>query len=315
MDGWNPVVVTMVVAGAALALAVVAFLAFVYYRAHLLLTPRRRPYDVTPDAFGLDAEDVRFRGPRGMLAGWFVPSRNGRTLICCHGINDNAAQWLPQIARLHREHGYGALLFDFAGHGRSEGSMVTYGARERLDVAAALEYLRARGDVNMAGIGILGYSLGAITAVLAAAERAELRAVVIESGFADLLRDVSKLFTRFTGLPAFPFANLIVWFGERISGARLAEIRPVRVIGRISPRPVLIISDLADALADEPYDGEHLYAAAGEPKELWQVPNAAHVNAYGTFPEEWLARVSGFLNTYLASTVSGEAVTGRDDAL
>jgi fermentation-respiration switch protein FrsA (DUF1100 family) len=170
----------------------------------------------------------------------------------------------------------------------------------------------------MRRVGILGCSLGAIAAILAAAQMPELRCVVAESGFADVQRDISALLRRFTGLPAFPFANLIIFFGQRLSGVRLAEIRPVRVIGRISPRAVFIISDLDDDLANEPYDGEHLFAAAGEPKRLWQVRDSGHVRAFELFPDEWVRRVGDFLDAYLLADpqepapVRGDAATASD---
>ena len=277
-----------------------ALLLFTYVLARRLLRPIRKPMMVSPADVGLEMEVVRIPGPRGALAGWYLPASNGCMLICCHGIHDNSSQWLPQIARLHAQSGYGALLFDFTGHGQSDGSQVTYGIRERHDVTAAMEYLRQRGDVPMERVAILGYSLGAITAVLAAAEHPDLRAVVIESGFSDLFHDISKIFTRYTNLPAFPFANLVIFWGQRIAGVRLSEIRPAQVIGRIAPRPVLIISDLRDALADEPHDGEFLYQSAGEPKELWQVAEATHVNAFGVEPEAWIEHVRGFLDTCFA---------------
>lgn len=290
----------LIIALAVVFVAVLALLAFSYWRAVVLLRPVRSPMAYTPAEVGLQMETVSFASPRGKLAGWFLPAQNGRTLICCHGINDNKSQWLHQIARLH-ERGYGALLFDFSGHGQSEGKLVTFGAREQLDVIAAVRYLRERGDVNMDGLAILGYSLGAITAVLVAPQLPELRVLVIESGFSDMQSDIAKVFTRYTGLPAFPFVPLIIFFGQLISGARLSEIRPVRVIGQLSPRAVFIISDLKDMLADEPYDGEQLYAAAGEPKALWQIPEAPHVGAFLVEPEEWARRVGDFLDQHMAT--------------
>ncbi len=289
-----------------LLVAVLALLAFSYWRAVALLRPVRSPMAYTPADVGLSMETVSFVSPRGKLAGWFLPAQNGRTLICCHGINDNKSQWLQQVARLH-ERGYGALLFDFSGHGESEGKMVTFGAREQQDVIAAVRYLRERGDVDMGGLAILGYSLGAITAVLAAPQLPELRVIAIESGFSDMQSDIAKVFTRYTRLPAVPFVPLIIFFGQLISGARLSEIRPARVIGKLSPRPVFIISDLKDMLADEPHDGEQLYAAAGEPKALWQIPEAPHVGAFLVEPEEWVRRVGDFLDQHMASTSTSAA--------
>jgi pimeloyl-ACP methyl ester carboxylesterase len=308
------VVVVALVLGVVL---VVVLLAVTYWWAWQLVHPRRTPLYFRPEEYGLAVEEISIPGPRGALRAWYLPARNGCTLICCHGINDNRSQWVPRVARLHASGGYGALMFDFAGHGESDASLVTYGVREAGDVAAVVAYLRSRGDVAMGRLGILGLSLGAITATLAAAGMPELRVVVLESGFADLPHDVGKLFHRFTGAPTFPFAWLIVFWGQRICGIRLAEIHPARVIGQISPRAVLIIADLEDGLADEPYDGEQLYAHAGEPKELWQVAGAAHVKAFETAPEEWIARVGGFLDQYLAAPVGEGAPLGheaREDA-
>jgi len=297
--------IALIACGVIVALAAGALLWFTRRVARGLLRPTRKPLGLTPQQVGLTLEDTRISGPRGELAAWYLPARNGRTLICCHGINDNRSQWLEQVARLH-ERGYGAVLFDFAGHGHSDGDTVTYGVRERDDVAAIITWLRERGDVDMDGLAIMGYSLGAITATLAAATLPELRALVIESGFADLQHDIAQLFTRYTRLPAFPMANMVVWWAQRMADVRLSDIRPAQVIGQISPRPALIISDLADGLADEPYDGERLYAAAGEPKELWQVADAPHVQAYWRRPEEWVARVGDFLDRHLAPVAHAE---------
>jgi pimeloyl-ACP methyl ester carboxylesterase len=277
-----------------------------------LLTPRRTPPVYRPEEYGLAVEAVTIPGPRGNLAGWYLPATNGCTLICCHGIHDNRGQWVRQMARLNARGGYGALMFDFAGHGESEGDLVTYGVREAEEVGAVIAYLRARGDVDTNRLGVMGYSLGAISAVLAAVRYPELRCVVIESGFADLLADIKVLFRRYTGLPSFPFAAIVVALGQRLSGVRLADIRPARVIGQISPRAVLIISDLQDELANEPHDGEQLYAAAGDPKELWVVQDAGHVWAYDTHPEEWIARIGDFLDAYLAALPPAAGVVADD---
>jgi pimeloyl-ACP methyl ester carboxylesterase len=297
------VIAGMATAAGIAVLGASGLLLFTYQQAHRLLRPYRKPVTFAPWELGLPFEEVAFPGRQGTLMGWYLPARNGCTLICCHGVHDNSAQWVHQVARLHARSGYGALMFDFSGHGRSEGALVTFGIREQEDIATALAYLRSRGDVDMERIGIMGYSLGAISAVLFAARHPQIRALVIESGFADLLHDMRVLFRRYTGMPSFPFAQLIVMWAERIAGARLAEIRPARVIGRVSPGAVLIISDLKDDLADEPYDGEQLYRAARQPKHLWQVQDAGHVQAFATRPEEWVERVGAFLDEHLAGTL------------
>jgi pimeloyl-ACP methyl ester carboxylesterase len=311
---WKTVGTVAAILAGVLALAGVALSGFSYWRARALLRPYRKAMKASPEDYGLRVDEVRIPGPRGAMVGWYLPSTNGCTLVCLHGINDNAGQWFEQVAELHARSGYGALMFDFAGHGRSDGNSVTYGAGEQLDVHAALAYLRGRGDVDMGRLGLMGYSLGAITAILYAARHPVFRAVMIESGFADIERDIEHLFSRYTGLPSFPFANLIIFWMERISGYKLTALRPMRVIGRISPGAVLIISDLEDTLAVEPFDGEHLYSGAVEPRGLWQVPATDHVQAFTTNRAEWIARVGVFLDRHLAGMLPSEdSLLGSQD--
>jgi pimeloyl-ACP methyl ester carboxylesterase len=311
MTLWEALLATFILI---LLLAALALLAGSYLLAKRMLRPLRTSLKSTPSDYGLDAEEVRIPGPRGELAAWYIPARNGSTLICCHGIHDNRSQWVEQAAELHARHGYGALLFDFGGHGQSDPSLVTYGARETEDVAAVVEYLYHRGDVDMQHLGIMGYSLGAITAVLAMAQRPELRCLVIESGFADVERDLIKLFSRFTGLPGFPLAHLVVYWGEKIGGVRLSEIRPAQVVHQITPRAVFVIADLLDQVADEPHDGKALYAGAYDPKRYWLVEDTGHVQAFFEHPGEWVERVGAFLNEYLAAADQSGSATGLESS-
>jgi uncharacterized protein len=311
MTLWEALLATLILI---LLLAALALLVGSYLLAKRMLRPLRTLLKSTPADYGLDAEEVRIPGPRGELAAWYIPACNGSTLICCHGIHDNRSQWVEQAAHLHARHGYGALLFDFGGHGQSDPSLVTYGARETEDVAAVVEYLYRRGDVDMQHLGIMGYSLGAITAVLAMAQRPELRCLVIESGFADVERDLIKLFSRFTGLPGFPLAHLVVYWGEKIARVRLSEIRPVQVVHQITPRAVFVIADLLDQVADEPHDGKALYAGAHDPKRYWLVEDTGHVQAFFEHPGEWVERVGAFLNEYLASADQSGTATGLESS-
>ncbi len=273
---------------------------FTWRQAWTLTHPRRKLLTRTPADVGVAFEDVTFTTEDCVtLSGWFIPARNGRTLIGCHGILDNREQLLDPAAILARS-GYGFLLYDARAHGKSGGACSTYGHDEIKDVAAAISYLEARPDVDASQLGIIGNSLGGITAIRAAARQPQLRVAIVESAFADFARDIGKAFTRFTHLPAFPFAPLTIFWGERLTHIDLNAIRPVRDISAIAPRPILLISDLLDAIVDEPFDGELLYANAGEPKELWQVPECQHVQCFAMQPEAYISRVGGFLDKAFA---------------
>src|SRR5262249_33056598 len=79
--------------GAIFLVLALALFAFSHARARTLLVPLRKPLEKRPEQFGLTVEEVRISSPRGTLAAWYLPARNGCTLICCHGIHDNRGQW------------------------------------------------------------------------------------------------------------------------------------------------------------------------------------------------------------------------------
>jgi fermentation-respiration switch protein FrsA (DUF1100 family) len=83
-----------------------------------------------------------------------------------------------------------------------------------------------------------------------------------------------------------------------MTGRRIGELRPVDAIGRIAPRPVLIIRAGRDVWVPA-YNADLLYARSGEPKELWDAPAAAHAEVQRDYPEEYERRVVGFFDRYL----------------
>jgi dipeptidyl aminopeptidase/acylaminoacyl peptidase len=263
-----------------------------------LVRPRLAPITSTPAERGLPFEPVTFTSADGLrLAGWYVPPRNGAVIILCHGLRCNRVDMLSQAALL-AEHGYGSLLFDFRAHGESEGEMLTYGYGETDDVLAAVDYLLSRPEVDRQRIGILGGSLGAATAIRAAARSTHLKAVVAESAFTSLEDEIASNFRQFSGLPAFPFAPLTVAFAQWQTGLRISEVRPIDDIPSIAPRPVFIIHGTDDDTIPVEH-GLGLYQAAGEPKELWVVDGLGHASAVDLLPDEYKERIIGFFDRAL----------------
>ena len=83
-------------------------------------------------------------------------------------------------------------------------------------------------------------------------------------------------------------------------GADVTKARPLDAIARISPRPILLIHSADDENATTPLEGaQKLFAAAGDPKELWVAPRGGHVGAINAFPDEYRARVVAFLRAAL----------------
>ena len=91
-------------------------------------------------------------------------------------------------------------------------------------------------------------------------------------------------------------ARLIVTAVSLRTRTRLAD--PIRKVARIAPRGLLVIVPQEDRLIDA-RQGERLFEAAREPKELYMVPGAGHAEAYAIAPEAYRSRVLDFLERHL----------------
>jgi uncharacterized protein len=248
---------------------------------------------VPPNHLGVPYEDVTFRTADGLeLEGWYIPSKNRAAVIAFPGRSGPQKQ-----TRMLARHGYGVLLFDRRGEGKSEGDPNSWGWGGGKDLEAALAFLARRPDVDPGRIGGIGLSVGGELMLETAAETDALKAVVSEgAGARTFSEDMDH------DAPA----------AEKVLGAPLSAIKTASVavfsnqpppanhkqlVGKIAPRPVFLI-----AAPNSPH-GEDLntgyYQAAGEPKTLWEIPESRHVGGLAARPEEYERRVIGFFDQAL----------------
>jgi fermentation-respiration switch protein FrsA (DUF1100 family) len=237
------------------------------------------------------------------IAATFFPGERRAVIVLSHGYGDNQAQMLPYAEFLHKA-GYSVLTYDMRNRGRSGGEAVTLGALEYLDLISAVDYLTTRADVDRGGIGALGLSLGGSTTLLAAANDPRIKAVVDDSGFSDAPGAIASGFAHFIGLPAFPFASITTEIVTWRIGVDVKRIRPVDVVARIAPRPLLIVECMGDRVVP-PVNGERNFNAAGDPKSIWRIPTGGHIDGYNVARQEYERRVIGFFDESLAAPAEG----------
>jgi fermentation-respiration switch protein FrsA (DUF1100 family) len=250
----------------------------------------------------LHPSEIGFQSRTGVaIAATFFPGARRAVIVLSHGYGDNQAQMLPYAEFLHGA-GYSVFTYDMRNRGRSGGEAVTLGALESLDLISAVDYLTTRADVDRGRIGALGLSLGGSTTLLAAANDPRIKAIVDDSGFSDAPGVIAGSLQHFVGLPAFPFAPITTAIAGWRVGIDVNRIRPVDVVSRIAPRPLLIIHCMGDRIV-LPVNSERNFKAAGEPKSIWRIPAGGHIDGHVVARREYERRVIEFFDRSLAAEI------------
>jgi fermentation-respiration switch protein FrsA (DUF1100 family) len=250
-----------------------------------------------PSELGLAFEEVELINSDGLLIrGWYIPAPDSRkAILFAHG--RSAGRWAAmRYAQALNRAGYALLTFDFRGHGANEHSPVSMGYHEKKEIFAALDYLIHK--KGMKAVGIVGFSMGAATAVLAMAEDDRISAGIFESGYANFTDLIATVARRDFHLPRYPVINTVMILYELRFGLDIDKMNPEDVIGSIAPRPVYIIHGTDDRSV-HPEHARRLYRAARDPKRIWWVQGGKHVNSWNADRRKAERSMIDFFNRHL----------------
>ncbi len=262
----------------------------------------RMPLSVTPEMLHLPSDTVHFQASDGVpLEGWKIIGQTGKPwLVMCHGLGSNRADLL-EIATGLSKTGFNMLLFDFRGHGGSAGRVTSFGALEQRDLEGALAFLGRQPDVPAKPYGVYGISMGGAVALMVAARDERLGAVAADSPYEDLQESLGRHLSLMYPLPKIPFLWFMLSTYRLRFGVWPSQLSPRQAAAQLSPRAVFLINGANDPRM--PAEGaRRLFEQAGEPKSLWLVDSAGHLEAYSLNPLEYLQRLIGFFEKHLAAT-------------
>lgn len=255
------------------------------------LAPPQRPQPHTPADLGLPEEEVAFASATGTeLKAWFIPA-GGRApaVVVLHGWGGNASLMLPLAPHLHRA-GFHALFLDARNHGRSEHDDFVSMPRFAEDLDVAIEWLRSRHDVS--SIGVIGHSVGAGAAILAASRTDQINAVVSVAAFAHPGEAMAEG-PPFNHFPRSVQRGLFRTM-ERTIGFRFDDIAPRERVALVGA-PVMLVHGGADTTVT-PRHFEELIRRAPDAETLF-VEGADHASLDAFEPH--IHRILGFLAEHL----------------
>jgi dipeptidyl aminopeptidase/acylaminoacyl peptidase len=259
------------------------------YKAYAYTTTRRQKISsASPADEGLQYERVTFPSAADdgvQLSGWWIPNPNGhRVLILVHGRNENKSSHLA-LARPLWDAGYSLLLFDLRGHGQSTHTPCSYGIKEQWDVIGAARFAQQKGFAP-ASIGVIGWSLGGASTLMAMGSSDDFAAAVADSAYANS----DPLLARNPLQPGLRLALRLV------RSVDLSQVDPAESIRNLHNRSIMLIQGEKDVAVRPPQERLLEQAGGSSIKVTWLVPDAGHVQAYQLHPDEYVQRVVSFFD-------------------
>ncbi len=248
-----------------------------------------RPVDLSPET-----RTLTFDCTNGIkLGAWYSPSGNKNQLVILfHGYSAEKSGTLPQ-AKAFLELGVSVLLVDFRGSGDSSESYTTAGFAEAEDVAAAARY--AREKLAHRQVVLYGQSMGA-AAILRSVRSCGVQpdGIIVEAIFDKMLNTVRHRFEAM-GVPSFPSAQLLVFWGGRQAGFNGFRHNPVDYASAVTC-PILFLHGAADprAILEE---GRRVFNAVRARKDFKEFSELGHEDPLIRYPDEWKTVVSAFLSS------------------
>jgi alpha-beta hydrolase superfamily lysophospholipase len=250
---------------------------------------------VSPDDIGLEFEVHRFASDCGEIEAWYIPREQSRgTVLMFHGYASCKSVILHE-AKLFHEMGYATVLVDFRACGGSAGSDTSIGVYEADDVAAAYEYVRTRWRDEP--VILFGQSMGGAAVLRAVAiHDLEPAALVLECPFDRLIGTVKNRFS-VMGLPSFPFAQLLVFWGGVQQGFDGFGHNPMDYSLEVTV-PTLLLYGGRDTMV-QPAEARRVFDNLAGAKQIELFSERGHESYVAREADRWSDVVTNFLTSHV----------------
>lgn len=210
---------------------------------------------------------------------------NSSVVILSHGFFNNKDAYLfKSMAEKFSLH-FDVISFDYRGHGKSNG-LFSWTSNETEDLRTVIAFAKQYGYEK---IGVIGFSLGGAIALIEASENGDIDTVISVSAPFDFWKINYRFWEREM------FNDLMLNLGPKGKGKGirpgnpfLPKIKPIDVVDKVSPRPVLFVHGRNDWLIYFEHS-EKLFQKAKEPKNIIFVDDAGHAEKiFDEKPDEFM---------------------------
>ena len=245
--------------------------------------PKQELRIASKDGLSLTAELIEAEEPVGLV-------------VAVHGFRSWPAREFALIAKHLYEQGYTVLYPYMRAHRKSEGKYITFGVKERYDIAAWARLLAGkRPDLPLF---LYGQSMGGSTVIMASglALPANTRGVIADSAYYSPKDVIGTALVHAYKVPVFPMLQAMDLWARIIAGYSLTATTCREALDKTA-LPFLFIHGTRDELV--PYEmGVLNYKQCHTEKEMLTVEGAAHCASYYADSARYISYLDGFLKKY-----------------
>lgn len=249
----------------------------------------KKPNTQTPD---IPFETVYLTTPDSLkLQGWYIPASNSKGTICMfHGHGGNKSDVYKEAMAFHNM-GYHTFLLDARAHGNSEGNTSTIGYYESEDVKLAYDFIKNKGEKNIA---LWGISMGAATVAKAINDfNLPVSKIILEMPFGSIVKAAEGRI-KMMHLPPEPLASMITFWGGVEHGFWAFNMKPTEFVKRINC-PTLVQWGRNDPRVSKE-EIDDIYQNIHAPKKLVIYDSSGHESLCKKENSKWLLAVNDFMN-------------------
>lgn len=240
------------------------------------------------------------------LWGMLIPAKDAKgTVLCMHGWHgDWKSNWACFI-RFFNDRGYNVLVTNERAHGKSQGTFITYGIREREDVYMWVRWIAGRFGKKHP-IFLAGISMGSATVQMASSMQFEgnVCGIYADCGYTspyEIMKCVigEKSVTiggKKLSLPPKPMLALLNVYTKLFAGFGLKDYSTTEALS-VTDIPVLFVHGTGDDFVPYPMTVEGYGACASE-KQLILVEGAAHTRSWYNDRKTVSEALDAFLKKY-----------------
>lgn len=256
--------------------------------------PKRRIIDDTPEKADLSFNSVKFSDGMGEIKAWYIPAKDSdKIIIIVPGFGANKSVLLDLAPPLHKE-GFDLLMIDLRGQGESDSGPCTFGVEESRTILASIDWIKNNILTQRKRISIIGFSIGATAALIAATHSDKIDTIISEGAIYDLNSVIKKGMKQAIGILGLIYYPIVRMLYRHYTGISPKYVNLIDNSQDFRAKKIMIISDSLDKISDIE-SAKMFYKKIKGGRMLWEVEGAQHSQAFYKNQEEFIQRVVKYI--------------------